>query len=62
MYDEIDEGTAIIKISDNPPNSADAHFVGNDGVASDHYLFLTGKAAKMLRKEIPLSSDMPTKK
>jgi hypothetical protein len=62
MYDEIDEGTAIIKISDNPPNSADVHFVGNDGVASDHYLFLTGKAAKMLRKEIPLSSDMPTKK
>ena len=59
MYDEVDEGTAIIKISDTPPNSADVHFVGNDGVPSDHYLFLTGKAGQMLRKEIPLSEKMP---
>lgn len=59
MYDEIDEGTAIIKISDTPPNSEDVHFVDNDGVAPDHYLWLTGQAAKMLRKEIPLDSKMP---
>ena len=61
MYDEIDEGTAIIKVSDNPPNSENVHFVGNDGVESDHYLFLTGKAGQMLRKEIPLSLGMPEK-
>ncbi len=59
MYDEIDEGTAIIKVTDAPPNNADVHFVGNDGVPSDQYLFLTGKAAQMLRGEIPGSKEMP---
>jgi hypothetical protein len=61
MYDEVDEGTAIIKILDSPPNSEDVEFVGNDGVPSDHYLFLTGQAGQMLRKEIPLSMEMPSR-
>ena len=61
MFDEIDEGTAIFKISDNPPNSDDAHFVDNDGMPSDHYLFLTGEAAKMLRKERATSKEMPVR-
>ncbi len=61
MFDEVDEGTAIIPISDTPPNSKDAHFVGNDGVSSDHYLFLTGQAGRMLRGEIPLKQKMPTR-
>ncbi len=61
MFDEIDEGTAIFKVSDNPPNSKDAHFIDNDGMPSDHYLFLTGQAAKMLKKEIPLQEEMPTR-
>lgn len=60
MFDEIDEGTAIMKVSDNPPNSEKAHFVDNDGMPSDHYLWLTGQAAKMLRKEIPVIKEMPT--
>lgn len=59
MFDEIDEGTAIFKISDSPPNSDRAHFIDNDGMPSDHYLWLTGMGAKMLRKEIPTSYDMP---
>lgn len=61
MFDEIDEGTAIIPVLNNPPNSDEVHFVGNDGVPPDHYLFLTGQAAKMLRKEIPLSYKMPSR-
>ncbi|PQJ75922.1 glycoside hydrolase family 71/99-like protein [Polaribacter gangjinensis] len=61
MFDEIDEGTAIMKVSDNPPNSDKAFFVNNDGVPSDHYLWLTGLGAKMLRKEIPLQILMPQK-
>jgi len=61
MFDEIDEGTAIMKISDNPPNSENATFVDNDGVPSDYYLWLTGLGAKMLRKEIPLIPEMPTR-
>jgi hypothetical protein len=59
MFDEIDEGTAIFKVSDNPPNSDKAHFVDMDGMPSDHYLWLTGLGAKMLKREIPLSFDMP---
>lgn len=62
MFDEIDEGTAIMKVSDTPPNSDKAHFVDNDGMPSDHYLWLTGLGAKMLRKEIPLQFEMPEKK
>lgn len=62
MFDEIDEGTAIFKISDNPPNSDKAHFVGNDGAPSDQYLFLAGEAGKMLRKERTPDYKMPDRK
>ncbi len=62
MFDEVDEGTAIMKITDTPPNSEKAHFVDNDGMPSDHYLWLTGLGAKMLRKEIPLKIEMPLRK
>jgi hypothetical protein len=30
-----------------------------DGKPSDHYLWLTGEAARMLRSEKPLSMKMP---
>jgi hypothetical protein len=59
MFDEVNEGTAIFKVSDNPPVSDIAKFVGNDGLPSDHYLWLTGEAARMLRKEKPLSLGIP---
>ena len=62
MFDEIDEGTAIIKVSDTPPNGEKAYFVNNDGMPSDHYLWLTGVAAKMLRGEKQLELQMPEKK
>jgi hypothetical protein len=59
MFDEVDEGTAIFKISDTPPNNGRIKFVDNDGMPSDHYLWLTGEANKMLNNEIPVSKDMP---
>ena len=59
MFDEIDEGTAIMKVTNTPPNSNKAHFVNNDGMPSDHYLWLTGLGAKMLRKEMPIQLEMP---
>jgi len=62
MFDEVNEGTAIFKISDNPPVSDVAKFVNNDGRPSDWYLWLTGEAAKMLRKEKPLSLTIPERK
>jgi hypothetical protein len=62
MFDEVNESTAIFKCTDNPPVSTDAVFINMEGKPSDHYLWLTGEAAKMLRKEIPLSSQMPMRK
>lgn len=59
MFDEVNEGTAIFKCTDNPPVGKGIQFVGMDGQPSDHYLWLTGEAAKMLRKEKPLSFKMP---
>ncbi len=59
MFDEVNEGTAIFKGSDNPPVSKVASFITMDGKPSDHYLWLTGEAGKMLRNEKPLSYKMP---
>lgn len=59
MFDEVNEGTAIFKCTDNPPVSDVAKFVGMDGKPSDLYLWLTGEAGKMLRKEKPLSIKIP---
>ena len=61
MFDEVNEGTAIFKCTDNPPISKIAKFVNMDGKPSDQYLWLTGQAAKMLRKEIPLSIKLPVR-
>ena len=62
MFDEIDEGTAIIKISHKVPVGKSI-FVPNDKeVPTDHYLWLTGMAGKMLRGEIPFTKTMPIRK
>lgn len=62
MFDEVNEGTAIFKCTNNPPVSKVAQFIDMDGKPSDHYLWLTGEAAKMLRKEKPLSLKQPERK
>ena len=59
MFDEVNEGTAIFKVTDNPPVSSSAEFADMDGMPSDWYLFLTGEVARMLRGEIPLSPEIP---
>jgi hypothetical protein len=59
MFDEVNEGTAIFKISDNPPVHETVLFVNNDGKPSDHYLWLTGEASKMLKRQKPLVLQLP---
>lgn len=59
MFDEVNEATAIFKTTDNPPVSGKTSFVDIEGVPSDHYLWLTGEAAKVLRKEAPVSMGLP---
>jgi hypothetical protein len=62
MFDEVNEGTAIFKCTNNPPVSKVAQFINMDGKPSDQYLWLTGEAAKMLRKEKPLTLKLPERK
>ena len=60
MFDELDEGTAIFKCTNDPP-IGDSRFVDFEGLPSDHYLWLTGMGGKMLRDEIPVSDWPPTR-
>ncbi len=62
MFDEVDEGTAIFKCTDDPPTGEGFSFLTNDGLPSDHYLWLTGQAGRMLRGEIPALKGLPERK
>ncbi len=59
MFDEIDEGTAIMKCAHKVPVGKSIFVPLDKDVPSDHYLWLTGMAGKMLRGEVPFSKDMP---
>ena len=54
MFDEIDEGTAIFKTARRVPTATPGStFVPLDeGIGSDHYLKLAGRAAKRLKKNL----------
>ncbi|WP_319589312.1 glycoside hydrolase family 71/99-like protein [uncultured Draconibacterium sp.] len=58
MFDEMDEGTCIFKCTNNPPVGKST-FATYEELPSDYYLWLTGTAGKMLRKEISLSKVKP---
>lgn len=60
MFDELDEGTAIFKTSQSPP-VGESRFVAEEGLPSDHYLWLSGQGGKLLRGEIPPSDKVPTR-
>lgn len=62
MFDEIDEGTAIMKCAHNVPVGKSVFVPIEKEVPSDQYLWLTGMAGKMLRGEIPFSREMPERK
>ena len=48
MFDEVDEATAILKATNQPPGGAD-EFITYEGLPSDHYLWLTGRIGEMLK-------------
>lgn len=58
MFDEVDEGTAIFKCTNDPPVGA-SHFITYDGLPSDFYLKLVGNAGRLLRGEIRASEEVP---
>jgi len=58
MFDELDEGTAIMKCGGPRPVGA-SPFVDLSDVPSDHYLWLTGQTGRILRGEIPATPVLP---
>ncbi len=61
MFDEVDEGTAIFKCTNNPPVGEGVNFLSYQGRDPDHYLRLTGTGRLMLRGKIPVTDEMPKK-
>ena len=49
MFDEVDEATAIFKVSNHPPTQA--QFSTYDGLPADWYLRLTGEGSRLIRGE-----------
>lgn len=57
MFDEVDEATAIFKVTSTPPTQA--HFETYDGLPSDWYLRLAGEGSKLIRGERKGSLKLP---
>ncbi len=60
MFDEMDEGTAIFKCTNDPPVGA-SRFLTYEGLPSDYYLWLVGLGGKLLRGEIEASEQPPSR-
>ena len=58
MFDEVDEGTAIYKCTNDVPVGA-SKFATFEGLPSDHYLKLVGAASKMIRGEMAWTDELP---
>jgi hypothetical protein len=58
MFDEMDEGTAIFKCTNNPP-VGESPFLTYHGLPSDYYLWLVGMGRRLLNQEIPITESLP---
>ncbi len=58
MFDEVDEGTAIFKVDQNPP-VGESHFLNYNGLPSDHYMWLAGKAQEALQNKLKAEKTPP---
>jgi hypothetical protein len=58
MFDEVNEGTAIFKCTNDPP-VGESKFLTYEGLPSDHYLWLSGQGGKMIRGEIEPTEELP---
>lgn len=59
MFDELDEGTAIFKVTNAPPTQA--RFLTYEDLPADWYLRLTGEGAKVIRGERRNQWTLPIK-
>jgi len=54
MFDEVDEGTAIFKCSNEVPSAQESKFLTLEGLPSDSYLRLVGCGARLLQGSMPI--------
>jgi hypothetical protein len=61
MFDEVDEATAIFKVTNSPPvgPGENVRFLTYEGLPTDHYLRLTGFAGKVIRGDQPVTDELP---
>jgi hypothetical protein len=59
MFDELDEGTAIFKVTNAPPK--EARFATYDGLPADWYLRLAGEGAKVIQGDRKPQAALPIK-
>lgn len=59
MFDEVDEGTAVFKVTNTPPT--EGKFATYDGLPSDWFLRLTGEGSKVIRGEKKAEAALPIK-
>jgi hypothetical protein len=58
MFDEVDEGTAIFKCTNDPP-VGESKFLDYEGLPTDHYLWLVGQGRRLIRNEMPSTETLP---
>jgi hypothetical protein len=57
MFDEINEGTQIFKVTNKPP--VQAPFITYEGATNDYYLRLVGYGGKLLKSGAPVPATNP---
>ncbi|HEX3857080.1 MAG TPA: RICIN domain-containing protein [Verrucomicrobiae bacterium] len=57
MFDEVNEGTEILKVSNTPPTNA--AFITYEGATGDWYMRLVSLGEKMLRNHTPITMPVP---
>ncbi|HEV8292735.1 MAG TPA: hypothetical protein VGP94_12465, partial [Tepidisphaeraceae bacterium] len=59
MFDEVDEGTAIFKVTNSSPTQA--HFQTLENLPTDWYLRLTAEGSRVIRGERKSQRELPIK-
>jgi hypothetical protein len=59
QFDEMDEGTQIFKCSHRVPVGESPFVAYEEGIETDHYLWLTGKVGELLRGEMGFTTNLP---
>ncbi|HLO58518.1 MAG TPA: T9SS type A sorting domain-containing protein [Bacteroidales bacterium] len=60
MFDEMNEGTQIFKVDNNPPSNA-IPFLTYSPNAQDHYLWISGEIRRALNGESTMGNELPVR-